>query len=121
MRHGGQGSQGRSPSFSGLLLRSFLSVLALGAVLATSVLHSAVAVDSTHSHPGSTVPWKESWSKRYPGCVSVLLWPQDERPVAVVAKRPDGSITRVAVRGTKPFAAVPSGARPVGACRTASP
>ena len=117
MRHGGQG---RSPSFPGLLVRSFLSVLALGAVLATSVLHSAVAVDGAVGHHGSTVPWKESWSKRYPGCVSVLLWPQDERPVAVVAKRPDGSITRVAVRGARPFAAVPSGARPVGACRPAA-
>jgi hypothetical protein len=114
MRHGGRDS---SPSFPALLFRSFASMLALGAVLAAAVLHSASAVDARAYPRGGPVPWKESWSERYPGCVSVLLWPQDERPVAVVARRPDGSVTRLTVRGPRPFDSVPSGVRAVGACR----
>ena len=114
MWHGGR----RSPrSLSGLFLRSFLSALALGAVLVASVLHGATSVESRH-RIGGAVPWKESWSERYPGCVSVLLWPREEPPVAVVVRRPNGSVARVAVHGTsRPFAAVPDGTEAVGACR----
>ena len=43
---------------------------------------------------GETV-WEESWSARYPGCVALALWPQDEQPVAVVTRADDGTVARV--------------------------
>src|SRR3954454_6526041 len=114
MRYGGRGG---APSLRATFVRSFVSLLAVGAVLVTSLLHGATGVDVRRHALDGAVPWKASWSERYPGCVSVLLWPREERPVAVVARRPDGSITRVTVRGPRAFAAVPEGARAVGACR----
>ena len=56
--------------------------------------------------------WRQSWSQRYPGCVALALWPHDERPVAVVTRRPDGDIAR-----TTPEDAARADQRVVGACR----
>ena len=54
--------------------------------------------------------WQASWSEQFPGCVARALWPQDERPVAMLTRGPDGEVARVA-----PTAA-PSG-EVVGVCR----
>ena len=119
MWHGGRcGGRSFPACFLRSFLSAFLSALAVGAVLVVSLLHGATSVDVSRHRLGSAVPWKESWSQRYPGCVSVLLWPRDERPVAVVARRPDGTVTRVAVHGPSQQPAVlPKGAETVGACR----
>lgn len=54
--------------------------------------------------------WESSWSRRFPGCVALALWPQDERPVALVTRSPDGVITREPPRR-------PNAGPVVGACR----
>lgn len=55
--------------------------------------------------------WDESWSQRYPGCVALALWPDDEQPTGLVARTGAGDVERV-----PPDAVVPPG-RLVGACR----
>jgi hypothetical protein len=114
MTHGGRGA----PTLASLLARSTLSAVVLCSFLAMSLLYGSgrMAASSEGRHNGGS-PWKESWSARYPGCVSVLLWPQDERPVALVARFPDGRVTRVPVHRGQGLSAVPSGTRTVGACR----
>lgn len=56
--------------------------------------------------------WEESWSARFPGCVALALWPRDERPVAVVTRTADGTVSRVAADGLGR-----TEGRAVGACR----
>lgn len=60
--------------------------------------------------------WQASWSERFPGCVALALWPQDEQPRAVVTRGSGGDVARVA-----PEAAADAGqrghVRVVGACR----
>jgi hypothetical protein len=58
--------------------------------------------------------WREGWSERFPGCVAMVLWPQGERPVALVTRSPDGGVHRVPVGSDR---RVPLGDRAVGACR----
>jgi hypothetical protein len=58
--------------------------------------------------------WSASWSERFPGCVAVVLWPEGERPVALVARSPDGAVNRLEVGSAR---RVPLGDRVVGACR----
>lgn len=54
--------------------------------------------------------WQASWSEQFPGCVARALWPQDERPVALLTRGPDGEVARVAPRASR------SG-QVVGVCR----
>lgn len=62
--------------------------------------------------------WKPAYSERYPGCVPAVLWPADEKPVAVLTMAPDGRVTRVAIDAQRRLASpVPAAARTIGACR----
>ncbi len=76
----------------------------------TSPLHDRVAGVATEEL------WQPAWSERYPGCVALALWPQDEQPLAVLTRSRGGDVARVA-----PEAAASADRRPdvrvVGACR----
>ena len=100
-----------------MLLRS-AGVLAVLAVPMISGL-GAVDAGSPGERPGraEATAWKAAYSERYPGCVPSVLWPADENPVALLTKRPDGSVDKVALDGQRPLRSVPAGARTIGACR----
>ena len=55
--------------------------------------------------------WEESWSRRHPGCVALVLWPHDEEPAALLTRGP-GGLEEVAA-GSRAAAV----ADVVGACR----
>lgn len=61
---------------------------------------------------GTDAGWEDAWSRRFPGCVALPLWPRDERPVAVVTRDLQGEVAR-----RSPGSVVPPGSRVVGACR----
>ena len=110
------------PSIVVAMLFRSAGVVALLAIPVVSGLGSVDAgapgssVDGTERHQGTA--WKAAYSVRYPGCVPSVLWPADENPVAVVTKSPDGSVAKVTLEGGRlPMAAVPAGARTIGACR----
>jgi hypothetical protein len=53
--------------------------------------------------PGTRLPagaqvWKESYSRRFPRCVAVVLWPPREPPRALVLRDRWGSLTEVPTR-----------------------
>ena len=92
------------------------------AVLAIPMISGLGAVDagSPGERPGrpEAKAWKAAYSERYPGCVPSVLWPADEAPVALITKRPDGSVDKVALDAQRrPLRSVPAGARTIGACR----
>lgn len=67
------------------------------------------------AHP----PWKDSYARRFPGCVPAVLWPGRETPVAVVVKWDGRTVDRVE-RGAplRRALAAPGGdrGRIIGAC-----
>ena len=67
--------------------------------------------------PGSSTIWKASYSERYPGCVSTVLWPESEKPVALVVVQPDGRMAMVSREEARASAAQGQIARTIGACR----
>jgi hypothetical protein len=76
--------------------------------------HSVADRVAQHQDP----VWKTSYSQRYPGCVPTVLWPADENPVAVVTRRSDGRIDRVALDDQRHLVRpVDAGERTIGACR----
>jgi hypothetical protein len=103
------------------LLQGCFTSLGVGAVVALSSI--APPLDVSPEPAGRTVAaapedgtrlWSASWSERFPGCVAVVLWPEGERPVALVTRSPDGAMTRLEVGSAR---RVPLGDRVVGACR----
>ena len=60
--------------------------------------------------------WREAWSRRFPGCVAVLLWPRDEAPRALVVRDGRARLTEVPVRQALLRSGEP-GRRVVGVCR----
>lgn len=62
--------------------------------------------------------WERAYSERYPGCVSMVLWPLDEVPVALVTRTPAGSVERVPLDEVDRAPLSPVGrAHAIGACR----
>ena len=102
------------------LVQACFTSLGVAAVVALSaVVPSSPPSDSAHRLSDSPADvsdrlWSASWSQRFPGCVAMVLWPQGERPVALVTRSPDGTVHRLAVGSA---GRVPSGDRVVGACR----
>ena len=111
-------------SFTGALAR-------LGALLALLTVVSAAYLNTlgtreAHRYdapPGQTADtrhavWKESWSRRFPGCVALLLWPPREVPRALVVRDGTGPLRQLSVRQAV-VEVRGGGPRPdtVGACR----
>jgi hypothetical protein len=98
-------------SFASLLLRAVrMTVVGLLVCLVTLAARP-MDVSASHQHARVTPVWKDSYSKRFPGCVALVLWPADQRPVAYVTRTADGAVSRVlADQG------VPAGST-IGACR----
>ncbi len=78
--------------------------------LAAPGSHAQQAAGAARSY-GADQVWQESWSERYPGCVALALWPDDEQPVALVTRGSDGGLDRVEPRRA------PGAGEVVGACR----
>ena len=98
----------------GLAATSF----AAGCVLVASGMTGTLAGLSADADAGAApartpAVWRAAWSERYPGCVSTVLWPADERPVAIVVRTAGGGIDRVDLTSV---ASMPA-ADAVGACR----
>ncbi len=123
----------RTPRVSAVLTHTFRS-LAVVAVLTAPSLAGLGGVDggrtaapespfveSPSGSPSGASPgpvWKADYSRRFPGCVPAVLWPADEKPVAVLTRTPDGRVDRVALdtqrRLVRPL---PAATRTIGACR----
>jgi hypothetical protein len=83
-----------------LLIRALLlSGAALLGAVGYLVASGALAVGSAGSTTTQPTPvestWKSSYSRDFPGCVAIVLWPNDETPGAVVTRLPDGHVERI--------------------------
>lgn len=61
---------------------------------ALAVRDAGVAVTET-SRPVVEQPWRDSYSRRFPGCVPAVLWPGRETPVAVIVQWDAREVERV--------------------------
>ena len=117
----------RRASLRSSLVRSFSSLGVMFVMSAGMVFVRAdVPVDDpgadpsrAHSAGDSGRPlWETAYSERYPGCVSMVLWPLDEVPVALVTRTPAGDVSRVPLDEVDRAPLSPWGqAHAIGACR----
>jgi hypothetical protein len=101
-----------------MLFRSagVLALLAVPAISGPSSVGTGAAGDRPERQQAAD--WKGTYSLRYPGCVPSVLWPADEHPVALITRRPDGRVDKVALGGgRRPVGSVTDGTRTIGACR----
>lgn len=110
--------QPQQHSFSRTLTRAsllpmilFLTVLAY--VVPSAILNPAAAP----ADDPSPVIWKSTYSERYPGCVSTVLWPAAEVPTAVLVMRNDGEILMVSREQSRTLAVQGQVAQMIGICR----
>ncbi len=87
-----------------------------GGVAVAAALLGLLGLEPEQVEAVPTPRWEVAYSDRYPGCVSMPLWPLGERPVALVTRTPDGMVDRV------PLASLYDGAAAghsyaIGACR----
>lgn len=61
---------------------------------ALAVRDAGVAVTET-ARPVVEQPWRDSYSRRFPGCVPAVLWPGRETPVAVIVQWDAREVERV--------------------------
>lgn len=110
--------------------RALVSASVLPSLLFTTVVVSLVgtglvAANTSASETGSVVraaepAWRAAYSRRFPGCVSTVLWPVGERPVAFVVRQHSGRVARISVEEAvrRAHTSPPGdGARTLGACR----
>ncbi len=91
---------GPSRGLSRVLLRAVVVPVLLLAAVAASLLGTRIVTANTDTREaGSVVPaepaWSASYSRRFPGCVSAVLWPANERPVAFLLRDRSGEVRRV--------------------------
>ena len=106
-----------------VLLRAlFVPVLVLlavaGYVLTAGALAVSTATDGI-SQDRPQVPWKASYSERYPGCVAAVLWPERRTPVAVVVRWIGDEVERIRIDHTSRRGLTPDAlaqADIIGAC-----
>ena len=85
---------------------------------ALAVRDAGAAISET-ARPVVEQPWKDAYSRRFPGCVPAVLWPGRETPVAVVVQWDGRRVERVE-RGVALRRALavngPDAGRIIGAC-----
>jgi len=99
-------------SFASVLLRSARMTAVVFLVLVVTLAAKPMDVSASHPHAHSTPVWKDSYSKRFPGCVSLVLWPADQQPVAFVMRTSAGALDRVSAD-----LGAPAAGATIGACR----
>lgn len=114
----------RRPGLGRVLVRALLLpvlvIVGLAGYLVTATAldaHTSSGSDSVGASAASH--WKAGYSRRFPGCVASVLWPERETPVAIVVRWRSGEIDRVEMRSVSPevFARVRTGgADIIGAC-----
>jgi hypothetical protein len=95
---------------------SVLPLFVFLAVMAYLLPSSILATPVVEERPTSSV-WKTAYSEMYPGCVSTVLWPSAEEPVAIVVIDADGKTVRVSREEARLRAAAGDLARTIGVCR----
>src|SRR3954454_24188706 len=99
-------------SFMPVLLRSVRMAVVAFLVLVVTLAAKPLDVTTSYPHPRSMPVWKDSYSRRFPGCVSLVLWPSDQTPTAYLTRTSDGALSRVSTdRGA------PATGTTIGACR----
>src|SRR3954466_12950738 len=81
--------------FASVLLRSARMSAVAFLVLMGTLAAKPVDVAASLPHAHSTAVWKDSYSRRFPGCVSLVLWPAGQQPVAYVTRTSAGALNRV--------------------------
>lgn len=90
--------QGAAWLLTRVLVVPLVVLLVAGAYVVTAralaVREAGVAVTET-ARPVTEQPWRDSYSRRFPGCVPAVLWPERETPVAVVVQWKGREVDRV--------------------------
>lgn len=120
-------ARARRVTLPGSLLRSFASLSVMFVMLAGMLFVRAdVPVADFRADPSTRQAggvsgqplWETAYSERYPGCVSMVLWPLDEVPVALVTRTPAGDVSLVPLGEVDRAPLSPLGqAHAIGACR----
>src|SRR3954451_1540148 len=97
--------------FVSMLLRSVRMAVAALAVFVIAVAVRPVDVVAGAPHAHGAPAWKDSYSRRFPGCVALVLWPAGQLPVAYVTRTADGAVSRVSAGHGGPSGST------TGACR----
>ena len=87
-------------------------------------LQVVAGLGASHDEPLGTAAdqattWRASYSRRFPGCVALVLWPRYERPAAVLVREP-GRVSMMTMREAVVrlrLADTPHEVELVGACR----
>lgn len=81
-----------------VLVAPLVILLVVGSYLLTAralaVREAGVAITET-ARPVVEQPWRDSYSRRFPGCVPAVLWPGRETPVALVVQWGGREVQRV--------------------------
>lgn len=115
-------SRGAAWFLTRVLVVPLVVLLVVGAFVVTAkalaVREAGTAITDT-ARPVVEQPWRDSYSRRFPGCVPAVLWPTQRTPAAVIVQR-DGRTVRRLDRG-RPLRQALSvhgfdGSRIIGAC-----
>lgn len=115
-------TRGADRSLGRAFLVSLALMLAVGGYLMTaqalSVREAGASVTEA-PRPVPEQPWKDSYSRRFPGCVPAVLWPARRTPARVVVQWGDRTVQRVELGGALRRALSANGTdagRVIGAC-----
>lgn len=115
----------RSTGLARVLVRALVVPgLVLLGVTGYLVTSAALAANTTaHRLEAERAPvtsaWEAGYSRKFPGCVAAVLWPERETPVAVVVRWRSGEVDRIEMRQVRAglFTHVRHGrAEIIGAC-----
>ena len=103
-----------------LVLPAVLFVLAAGHLVTVTVQAAGENRTVSTTHVDRDPVWRASYSRRFPGCVALVLWPQREIPRALLVRDRAGTVAAMTVREAAVrlrTADRSDDVRAVGACR----